>query len=85
MDNTAMGAMLAIGAALFWGVGNTIARVGLQSIKATSAVILSLVASLTVALIVALLFEFKSLVAVGWFAIIGVLQFALGRLFFIGR
>jgi len=86
MEDTAIGVLLVILAAVFWGIGNTVARVGLQSVKATSATILSLATGLVVALIIALVFEFKalvsvSLVAIGWFALIGVLHFALGRFF----
>ncbi|MFC2013760.1 DMT family transporter [Chloroflexota bacterium] len=84
MDDTAIGVLLAVLAAILWGVGNTIARVGLQSIKATSASILSLSAGLVVVWITALVFEFDtlvsvSLVAIGWFALTGVLHLALGR------
>jgi len=86
MEDTAIGVLLVILAAIFWGTGNTVARVGLQSVKATSATILSLATGLIVALIIVLVFEFEalvsvSLVAIGWFALIGIFHFALGRLF----
>jgi len=86
MEDTAIGVLLVILAAIFWGTGNTVARVGLQSVKATSATILSLATGLVVALIIVLVFEFEalvsvSLVAIGWFALIGVFHFALGRFF----
>ena len=87
MEDTTIGVLLVILSAILWGVGNTVARVGLQSVKAISATILTLATGLVVALIIVLVFEFRalvsvSLVAVGWFALIGVLHFALGRLLF---
>ncbi len=87
MEDSSIVILLVILAPLFWGIGNTFARVGLQSVKATSATILSLMTGLVVALILALVFEFEdlvsvSLVAVGWFALVGVLHFALGRFLF---
>ncbi len=87
MEDTTIGVLLVILAAILWGVGNTIARVGLQSIKAASGAILSLTAGLVVALLTALAFEFEalvsvSLVAIGWFAFLGILHFALGRFLF---
>ncbi len=86
MEDTTIGIILVILAAIFWGIGNTIARVGLQSIKATSATILSLATSLIVALIITLILEPEalvsvSLVAIGWFALIGLFHFALSRFF----
>lgn len=86
MGDITIGIILVILAAIFWGVANAIARVGLQSIKATSGTILSLATGLIVALIIALVFEFDdlvsvSLVAVGLFAVTGLFHFALGRLF----
>lgn len=87
MEETAIGVLLAILAVMLWGVGNTVARVGLQSIKAASGAVVSLVTSLIVALIIVLVFEFDalvsvSLVAIAWFALNGIVHFALGRLFF---
>ena len=84
MENSTIGILLAILAAAFWGIGNTIARVGLQSVKTASATILSLLTGLIVALIIALIFEFEALVsltllAIGMFALTGIFHFALGR------
>ncbi len=86
MEETAIGVLLVVVAAIFWGVSNAIVRVGLQSIKAASGAILTLLGALTVTLSIALAFELKallsvSLVAIGWFALIGILHFALGRFF----
>ncbi len=86
MEMIPLGMLLAVLAAIFWGGGNMFARLGLQSIKAASGAILSLTTSLVVALIIALTVEFDdlvsvSLVAIGWFALIGLLHFAVGRVF----
>ncbi len=86
MENTTLGMILAVLAAIFWGTGNTVARVGLQSVKATSATILALITGFIIAIAIALAFEFEALVSVsmvgiGWFALIGIFHFALGRLF----
>ena len=86
MEDTVTGVLLVILAALFWGAGNVFARVGLQNIKVVSGTILSLAASLIVALIMVFVFEFEALVsvslfAVGWFALIGLVHFVFGRVF----
>ncbi len=86
MEEAVLGVILAILAAIIFGIGNTIARVSLQSIKTTSGTILSLLASLVVALIIAFSFEFKalisvSLIAIGLFALTGIFHFTLGRAF----
>lgn len=85
MAGTVLGIPLVIFAVISWGIANAIARVGVKSVKVTSATILSLIASLLVALIIALVFEFEALVsvswvAIGWFALTGLLHFACGRL-----
>ncbi len=87
LNEIATGVILAIAAAIFWGISNTMARVGLQSIKAISGAILTMVASLAVSLLVAFTFDLGalfsvSLIALGWFALTGVLHFTLGRFFF---
>ncbi len=86
MEQTLTGVLLSVLAVVFWGVGNTVARVGLQSIKAASGTVLSVAVSLIVALVITLAFEFEALVsvslaAVGWSVLVGIFHFALGRVF----
>lgn len=86
MEETALGILLVILAAIFWGGSNTLARVGLRSIKVKIGTIFSIATSFIVALVIALIFDFEALVSVslvdvGWFALIGILHFGLGTLF----
>lgn len=85
MEDITIGISLAIFTAFIWGASNILARLGLQSIKATSSAILSLAMSTIVAWIIAIISDYDALVSVslvdiGWFALIGVTHFALGRL-----
>lgn len=86
MEDTAIGILLAILSVTLWGASNTTARVGLQSIKAASGAILSTATALIIALVITLILDYQALVSVslahiGWFALVGVIHFALGRLF----
>lgn len=85
MEDITIGISLAIFTAFMWGASNILARVGLQSIKATSSAILSLAMSAIVAWIIALISDYEalmsvSLVGIGWFSLVGIIHFALGRL-----
>lgn len=84
--NLSAGIFLAVAAAAGYGVGRIFAGVGLQQVKPLPGSIISLVAGGLLALAVSLIFRFEalvsvSLIAVGWIAIIGILSFALGRVF----
>ncbi len=73
-------------AAIFWGGSNTSARVGLQSVKAKIGICFTFATVLSVTLITTLIFDFEGLISVsiadvGWFALIGILNFALGNFF----
>ena len=85
-----MPGMLGIGLALIasvaWGASAVCVRAGLQQVNASLGTLISLVASLLVALAVALIVAPNallsvSLTALAWFAVIGILQFPMGRFF----
>ena len=86
MEESALGILLVMLAAIFWGGSNTIARVGLQSVKVKIGTSFSLATAFIVALVIAVIFDFEALVSVslvdvGWFALIGILHFGLGTFF----
>lgn len=81
-----LGIVLAITSALCWGGGAIFARLGLQNIKATTGTLISVVSSLLVVAVLALLLNFDevrrlSLTALWWFGVTGVLSYTLGRRF----
>ncbi|MFQ5825877.1 MAG: DMT family transporter [Dehalococcoidia bacterium] len=79
-----MGILLAILAAASFGVGRVFAGLGLQRIKPLTGTLISLISGLLLVLIVTFFFQFEALIsvslaAVGWFALIGILNFPVGR------
>jgi drug/metabolite transporter, DME family len=81
-----LGILLALLAATGWALSAVLARVGLQSIKPSFGTLISLVAGFTLVATVAALVDLESLVsvplgAVLWFAMVGVLNFPMGRFF----
>ncbi len=84
------GILLACLAPIGFGASVIFARLGVQSIKPSTATLIALISSLSVLLGAALIFQFEELVsipvaAIGWFSLIGILQFPIGRnLFFHG-
>jgi len=80
------GVVLAALAACAWGASAIFVRMGTQRLNVTMGTLISLMAglffSLSVALLVARDALFSvSLVALAWFALIGILQFPMGRFF----
>jgi drug/metabolite transporter (DMT)-like permease len=80
------GILLAIVAAAGYGVGRIFAGVGLQHIKPLPGSIISLIFGGLLVLAVSLIFRYEALVSIslitlGWIVVIGILSFALGRVF----
>lgn len=81
-----LGVVLALLAAAAFAAGNVLGRLGLEYIRASGGVLVSLAASLVLLLAVALIFDreallFMPLGAAAWFAAAGVLNFPVGRYF----
>ena len=79
-----MGIMLAILAAVGFGVSRVFAGIGLQGIKPLPGTVISLIFGWLLALAVSFVFQFEALISIspaemGWLALIGVVSFALGR------
>ena len=82
-----MGILLAIVAAVGWGISSNFARLGFSSIKSPSpagGVFVSVVSSLVVVLVVNLIFQWEDLAfisaeAILWFSVIGLTSFAFAR------
>lgn len=87
MDSGLLGIAFSLLAALGFGLSAVLARPGLAHIGVYRGTLISVVGSLVFIGLIALLADFRgllrvSLVALGWFALIGLLNFALGRLFY---
>jgi drug/metabolite transporter (DMT)-like permease len=83
-----LGVLLAMSTAVAWGLMAVCVRLGMQHLRAPVGTLISLFSSLAMALVWVLLAEFDdlisvSLAAVAWFALIGILNFALARYFLI--
>ncbi len=81
-----LGVVLAIAAAFFWGTSAIFSRLGLQNIKASSGILISMLSSVLVVGLLALTLNFDdtihiSLRALLWFSLIGVVNYVLGRQF----
>lgn len=79
-----LGIVLAITAAFCWGTGAIFTRLGLQHIKVSTGAFISTLASLLLVGLLALTMNFDDVVhlspaALLWFALIGIVNFALGR------
>ena len=85
MNNTTLGIILALVASLEWGVGSIFARLGMRHVSSTTATFLSLIAGFVVTLTFALIMDAPAFLALSAgtvlaFALLGFLQFGLGRL-----
>lgn len=81
-----LGILLAVSAALGWGTGAVFTRLGLQSIKASSGTLISMLSSLLLIGFFALILNFEDIrhlspAALLWFGLIGVINYVLGRQF----
>ncbi|MDP2935914.1 MAG: hypothetical protein Q8O86_05435, partial [Dehalococcoidia bacterium] len=81
-----LGVVFALVAACAFAAGNVFGRVGLEYVRATGGVLVSLVASLVLLLLVTLVFDLQALLAIplaaaAWFATAGILNFPIGRYF----
>jgi len=79
-----LGIPLALVAAMGWALAGVLARLGLRNMKVATGTSISLVSSFVFVGIFAILFDLDAfydvgLAAVGWFALAGVTNFALGR------
>ncbi len=71
-------------AAVCFGTSSVLARAGLQRISTSRGTVISLFSSLTIAIVISLVFQFRyvvtlSLGAVLWFALVGIANFGLAR------
>ncbi|MBM2825054.1 MAG: putative Membrane protein [Dehalococcoidales bacterium] len=81
-----LGIVLAITAAFCWGTGAIFARLGLRHIKPSMGTLISMLSSLLLVGSLALITRFDDVrhlspKALGWFGLIGVLNYLLGRQF----
>ncbi len=81
-----LGILLALLAALFFGIGSIFARLGLQHIKPMTGTFISMVSSLVLIGLLSLVTNFKATVSPSatvllWFGMIGVINFVAGRQF----
>ena len=81
-----LGSVLAITAAFCWGTSAIFARLGLQRIKPSTGTFVSMVSSLILVGSLALIVNFDAIVSLSvkallWFALIGVINYVIGRQF----
>jgi drug/metabolite transporter (DMT)-like permease len=81
-----VGVALALIAASGFAASNIFGRLGLQYVRASGGVFLSLLSSLALVLAAALIFQFDALLSIplasgAWFALAGVMNFPVGRFF----
>lgn len=81
-----MGVLLALLASVGWGASAVLARPGLQQVKPAQGTLISMVASFALVAGVTLLLQREALARVSawtvvWFALIGLLNFPMGRFF----
>ena len=81
-----LGVLLSIIAALCWGTMVVLARMGMQRIKPTTATLISLVSSVALLGLLALIINFDDIVSLSlttllWFGLIGFITYGLGRHF----
>ena len=84
MSQDILGPILAITAALCWGTGAVFARLGLQRIKSSTGVFISMLSSLIMVGSLALIINFDDIASlqiqeVLWFALIGITNYVIGR------
>lgn len=81
-----LGAFLALLAGTNWGLNTVLARVGLPSLGPMAGTLISLLSSLALAVVVTLAWQAQELMAVSkaalfWFALVGLMNYVLGRFF----
>ena len=81
-----VGVLFALSAAASWAASSVVARLGLRHMGSISGTFFSLVASTAFLLVIAIVLEGDGILAVPlavlpWFALVGGLNFVLGRLF----
>ena len=81
-----LGIIFALIAAASFAAGNIFGRLGLQYVRTSGGVLVSLGASLVLLLVLTLFFDLQALLAIplaaaAWFAAAGVLNFPVGRFF----
>ena len=81
-----LGIVLAIAAAFFWGTGAVFVRLGLRHIKPSTGTLISMLSSLVLVGLLAIITKFDDVVslspaALAWFGLIGVVNYVLGRQF----
>lgn len=81
-----LGVLLALLAAVAWGVGSAIVKVALQDMRASTGTLISLVAGFFLVAPITLLFDPQgvssmSWTAVFWFALVGIVNYSLARYF----
>ena len=79
-----LGILLAITAAFCWGTGVIFVRLGLQGIKTSTGTPISMVSSVILVGLLALLINFDDIVSLSlttllWFGLIGVINYVIGR------
>jgi drug/metabolite transporter (DMT)-like permease len=84
MNEELTGILFAITAAISWGGGTVFARLGMRHMTTMKGTLISLIAGLTFMAALALLLDFEavknlSLKAIGLLAVIGLLNFLVGR------
>ena len=81
-----LGVLLAITAGFCWGTAAIFTRLGLQRIKPSVGVLISIIASLLLIGLASLIVDFQAMISVSvtallWFGLIGFLNYVLGRQF----
>ena len=80
-----LGVLLSLAAALGFGGSAVLARVGLQYVSPVTGTLVSLLVEIVITTTLALVFHFDEIwaltaIAFGWFLLVGVLNYPLGRL-----
>ncbi|MBI4214259.1 MAG: DMT family transporter [Chloroflexi bacterium] len=86
MQNEALAVILGLAAAISWGLGSILVRLGQRYISTTLGTLVSLVAGVLFTWMLVLAFEREAAArlsgaAIGLFSVIGILNFPLGRFF----
>ena len=86
MSDPVFGSVLALLAATSWAAGAVLARLGLRTMGPTTGTFISLVSGFMITLAIALAMDFDAVFAIslgtlGMFAVLGSIQFPIGRFF----
>ncbi len=81
-----LGIVLAITAAFCWGISTVYARLGLDNIRVSTGTLISMFSSVLLVGLLALVIDFNNFLrlsplALGWFALVGIVNNVLGRQF----